>query len=440
MVQYIVILSIAVSFLFITFANRNFNFSISNSTLRLTALVVFILLSANLFAQSDTVVAYDAKEHKVLKYYSVPFDTSKGFDNTGYNFGTEAGFTELNLEKPLKTPRYSGFTDIVPAHQFFRVTDYPVRTAVKIYRYINGSLFQQCSGTLVGRNLVLTASHCLCNPDSIYYYVDNDYLDSLYVIPAFDNKQTNGDFGGSVSKKYYIPQNGFKNFWGSDIAIIELDEPIGEKTGWIGIGYSSDESFFRRSVFHKFSYPGTRSWEDTTRIYDGDTLYYNYGTLNVVNTKELGYGIIGIPGQSGSSLFYTDNKVYYALGVMNRSANSIHKRIDNRLFYSFKSIIEVGASEVNDFIAAVSDYRLFNAYPNPFNPSTVISYSIPKLSYVELKIIDMLGREVSTLVSKEQHAGEYKVQFNASSLPSGVYIYTIRAGQFRDSKKIMLLK
>lgn len=60
--------------------------------------------------------------------------------------------------------------------------------------------------------------------------------------------------------------------------------------------------------------------------------------------------------------------------------------------------------------------------------------------YVELKVYDLLGREISVLVSKEQSAGEYKVQFNASSLPSGIYIYTIQAGQYRDSKKLMLLK
>ncbi|MCU7497419.1 MAG: T9SS type A sorting domain-containing protein [Ignavibacteria bacterium] len=85
-------------------------------------------------------------------------------------------------------------------------------------------------------------------------------------------------------------------------------------------------------------------------------------------------------------------------------------------------------------------YALGQNYPNPFNPSTTISYTISKGSFVELKIYDMLGREVTTLVNKEQNAGEYKVNFNASGLPSGVYIYSIRAGEFRDSKKLALMK
>lgn len=85
-------------------------------------------------------------------------------------------------------------------------------------------------------------------------------------------------------------------------------------------------------------------------------------------------------------------------------------------------------------------FTLNQNYPNPFNPSTTISYSIPKQSYVEMKIFDMLGREVSALVSKEQSAGEYKVQFDATSLPSGMYVYSIVAGEFRSSKKLLLIK
>ncbi|HEX2961051.1 MAG TPA: M20/M25/M40 family metallo-hydrolase [Ignavibacteriales bacterium] len=90
--------------------------------------------------------------------------------------------------------------------------------------------------------------------------------------------------------------------------------------------------------------------------------------------------------------------------------------------------------------ANVLSFELMQNYPNPFNPATTISYSIPKESFVELKVYDILGREVSTLVSSHMSRGEYKVQFNASSLPSGMYIYSIQAGEFRASKKLLLIK
>ena len=85
-------------------------------------------------------------------------------------------------------------------------------------------------------------------------------------------------------------------------------------------------------------------------------------------------------------------------------------------------------------------YKLSQNYPNPFNPSTKIIYSIPKLSYVSIKVFDVLGREVSTVVSKEQAIGNYEVEFDASNLTSGIYFYRIQAGKFVETKKMILLQ
>ncbi|MGE5499724.1 MAG: T9SS type A sorting domain-containing protein [Syntrophothermus sp.] len=88
----------------------------------------------------------------------------------------------------------------------------------------------------------------------------------------------------------------------------------------------------------------------------------------------------------------------------------------------------------------VESYSLGQNYPNPFNPSTVISYSIPKSGIVTLKVYNLLGKEVATLVSGSQAQGNYSVQFNASSLPSGMYIYELRSADFSMSRKMMLVK
>ncbi|OGU78796.1 MAG: hypothetical protein A2W11_03155 [Ignavibacteria bacterium RBG_16_35_7] len=87
-----------------------------------------------------------------------------------------------------------------------------------------------------------------------------------------------------------------------------------------------------------------------------------------------------------------------------------------------------------------TDFALEQNYPNPFNPATTIKFSIPQSSRVTLKIYDILGREVSTLVNEVRNAGNYEVNFNASGFASGMYIYTITAGDYRASKKMMLLK
>jgi hypothetical protein len=79
-------------------------------------------------------------------------------------------------------------------------------------------------------------------------------------------------------------------------------------------------------------------------------------------------------------------------------------------------------------------------YPNPFNPSTVIDYSLPGSSHVILKIYDVLGREVRTLVDVKQNAGSHNIIFQAADLPSGVYFYRLQAGAYSETKKLLLLK
>ncbi len=88
----------------------------------------------------------------------------------------------------------------------------------------------------------------------------------------------------------------------------------------------------------------------------------------------------------------------------------------------------------------VNAYGLSQNYPNPFNPSTVISYSLAEAGMVSLKVFNILGQEVLTLVNTNQNVGQYQVKFDASQLSTGLYIYRIQSGNFVDSKKMMLLK
>ena len=88
----------------------------------------------------------------------------------------------------------------------------------------------------------------------------------------------------------------------------------------------------------------------------------------------------------------------------------------------------------------LSGYLLTQNYPNPFNPVTKIIYSLPKQDFVTLKVYDMLGKVIATLVNEEKSAGIYEVEFDGSNLSSGVYFYEIQAGNFFETKKLMLLK
>ena len=87
-----------------------------------------------------------------------------------------------------------------------------------------------------------------------------------------------------------------------------------------------------------------------------------------------------------------------------------------------------------------SHITLRQNYPNPFNPTTTIGYDIPKLSRVYLVIYDILGRQIQNLVNGEKPPGHYQVTFDANNLPSGVYFYSLQAGNYIETKKLMLLK
>ncbi|MFI5143987.1 MAG: SBBP repeat-containing protein [Ignavibacteria bacterium] len=87
-----------------------------------------------------------------------------------------------------------------------------------------------------------------------------------------------------------------------------------------------------------------------------------------------------------------------------------------------------------------TEFQLSQNYPNPFNPTTLINYQIPADEFVELKVYDVLGKEVSTLVNEFKRAGTYKINFNGTALESGVYFYRIKAGNFIDIKKMILVK
>ena len=87
-----------------------------------------------------------------------------------------------------------------------------------------------------------------------------------------------------------------------------------------------------------------------------------------------------------------------------------------------------------------SKYDLAQNYPNPFNPVTNLEFGIPDLGFVSLKIYDLLGKEVVTLVNEKLNPGTYRVEFDAGSLTSGVYFYRLTSGDFTDTKRMVLVK
>lgn len=111
----------------------------------------------------------------------------------------------------------------------------------------------------------------------------------------------------------------------------------------------------------------------------------------------------------------------------------------------FENKVNIPLSNLVDFISGPVEYGLSQNYPNPFNPSTKIQYTIPSvgtslMKFIQLKVFDVLGNEVSTLIEGYKSPGNYEVSFNAEGLASGIYIYRLIANSFVETKKMILLR
>lgn len=152
--------------------------------------------------------------------------------------------------------------------------------------------------------------------------------------------------------------------------------------------------------------------------------------------------------RDGCSLSEVGQRPWYIDGG-NSIPQSINLNISDKTGSHCPAIDSLGSNYSDSIVTAIDeisddslpyDYVLHHNYPNPFNPTTQISYALPQAADVQLSVFNMLGQRVATLVNERKSAGRYTVNFDASRLSSGVYFYTIQAGNFQQTKKMLLIK
>ena len=192
-------------------------------------------------------------------------------------------------------------------------------------------------------------------------------------------------------------------------------------------------------IYGEYSVPVELTSFTANAVKDGVELKWNTST----ETNNQGFNI-----ERMNSVGVFEN-IGYVAGFGTTTEPKSYSYIDSKLetgnyTYRLKQIDFDGAyeysNEVNVVVELPTEYSLDQNYPNPFNPSTTIKYSIAEDGFVKLAIYNMLGEEVTTLVNATQKAGKYEVNFNASNLASGVYVYRIESANFNAVKKLMLMK
>jgi hypothetical protein len=188
-------------------------------------------------------------------------------------------------------------------------------------------------------------------------------------------------------------------------------------------------------------------WLSVDASSDKDRLY----RLNISGGDTILVGRTGLGKTTRGLVFDKDNNLFGVVGDILQASNFILINTQNAssaqvgpvgqpAVYGLTMKVDTSTS-VNTRIDNVpSKFELAQNYPNPFNPTTVISYQLPVTGNVQLKVFNILGQEIMTLVNREQSAGNYSVKFNAENLSTGIYLYELRAGNYVAVKKMILTK
>ena len=256
------------------------------------------------------------------------------------------------------------------------------------------------------------------------------------------NSIPDGWMGINIAGHESITQTNFKHSGSSALSgkvvlwpNVGLYPPVIYSFNQSSLGFPISQRYNTLKGYYAFKPNGGDKLYITVTILDSSDFFIGSGEIEVDATSE-NYTAFQIPITYVSE--NTAVSCYIALGVNGPNTDEDYHEGTQMFIDDIELSMDV-SSDVSDDVT-INSFKLKQNYPNPFNPSTIISYSIPQNAFVTLKVYNILGNEVSTLVNEQKAAGNYNVTFNASQLSTGIYFYTLQSENYSETKKLILMK
>lgn len=299
-----------------------------------------LLFSLNSLSAQITpeILVYDFDTKEMTTIESFSYDVSAVNGKTDNYTGLKQTIS-LNLDVPNENlVEKTQFTYQTPVNELFENIAYPLSTSVKLVLPTRDDR-HQCTGVMVSENFVLSSAHC-----TIDTYNNDLIIEDIDAIVGYDESlNASENMRARVKRVYFIKDWNIGN--GEDLALYELEHPIGLFSGWMSIGFEEDQTNLEGTVMHKMSYPAYNTPLNKNE-FDGSELHVSYGVVDYVVPEYIGIKnhLVGAGGESGSPIFTTNNEdEYTAHGVLTWAGFHNHSRFNAPTYFAYENIIRNNA-------------------------------------------------------------------------------------------------
>ena len=388
---------------------------------RFCFVLLLVVIAGSASAQENFLYTYDA-ESKSIDSVLLEEPAEWIAQATPSAIGLLNNHQPLPVTVPDDSLVQNETTRLFAAREQFDITSYPVRCASSMRVGPVDTTRHACSAVLVGDRWALTAAHCVMTFQSPpYRFVNRE----TFIAPVWDEGAPGTQVGPTRVVRMFVVRDPNRSVIDNDVALLELEEPIGKELGWVGLYTAPPVSWVNGELVHRLSYPAGTDLKDTTQTFDGNDLMCRQGFLETITPRYVrSQGVFGIPGESGSPAIRAWMDGYVTTGVVSFASGLNTRVLESTTFSAFEKVMYGPTASVPD--PAETTLRVF---PNPARDLVNIE-GLGESLLQRVDVFDVTGQRV---MSKQDPV------FSCEGLVSGSYhlIVVTSSGRIHRSLSVV---